>query len=53
MTFYSVGNDWECHVIPSDELHHFSEVFKPPTRWGQDFVAADAQQNLRKKNHMT
>ena len=23
--FHSVGNVWECHVIPTDEVHHFSE----------------------------
>ena len=29
MTVHSVGNV----IIPTDELHHFSEGFKPPTSY--------------------
>ena len=32
MTFHSVGNI----IIPTDEVHHFSEGLNPPTRWKSD-----------------
>jgi len=41
MDFHNFPFSWECHSIPTDELHHFSEGWRKTTNQLQNGVFFD------------